>query len=197
LPRKTWAAGETLAASDLNTNFDMAIGSMPFYVTHTGTDDATIGNMTLSSNTTAHVGAIFLPAAITVNKIQFRISGTYTASGTVKVGVYSSDGATKLIDVTSGTISAANTTIVIAVSSVVLTAGVYYLVIVPTGTSNFEARCINYQGVYITEGFINAASEPGMGGTMTVTAGTLPTSFNPVSDITASNSHFLLARFDN
>lgn len=194
MAKKVWSSGEQVSATDLNGNFDIAIGAMPFYISHNGSGDSTVNSITLSLNTTAHLGAMFLPAAITVNKITIAV-GSVTVAGTAKIGVYSSDGATKLIDVTTPTLASGG--ISTSVSSITLSAGIYYLVIVPVSTTNVTVRGMLHQGVFASEGLLAPASEPPLEGTMTVTAGTLPTSFNPVSGVTSSDGHLLLARFDN
>jgi hypothetical protein len=192
---KTWVAGEKLFAAYLNNNFQESSGVLPFLFPKSLTDDNTVGSLTLSVNTTAYISAFLVPGRITVTKIHFRVS-TYTATGTVKIGVYSSDGQTKLIDVTSGTISATGL-VTVSVSSVYLKPGMYYLAVVPTGTTNIQVRSIIPQAIYNSEGFNNPTSEPVAYGTMTVTAGTLPTTFNPVSGITAGSSGLVITRFDS
>jgi len=80
-----------------------------------------------SSLTGRNVGYFLLPYNITVNQISFWVSSAGTA-GTAKVCVYTADGATKSIDVTTANISAAGI-VSTSVSSVALTPGGYYLVI--------------------------------------------------------------------
>lgn len=58
---------------------------------------------------------------ITVNSIDIRASGSPSVAGTIDIGIYSEDGQTKHIDVTSGTISA-NAIYHVAVSAVTLPA---------------------------------------------------------------------------
>jgi len=192
---KTWSTGEALLASDLNNNFLQASGPLPFVFTNPLTVNNTISQINLNGNTTAYVGAFFLPSRITVAKLHFYVS-TYTATGTVKVGVYSSDGQTQEIAVTSSTISGTGL-VTLSVSSVALASGLHYLVSVPTGTTNVSVRSIAPQGSYNSDGFNNPSSEPVAFGTMTVTAGTLPSTFNPVSGITAATQGLVLVRFDN
>ena len=80
-----------------------------------------------SSLTTREVQLFSIPFNITVNKMYWWIS-TNTTTGTVKNCVYSADGATKYIDVT--TTPTGSTGIQTAtVSAVTLPAGLYYMVI--------------------------------------------------------------------
>src|SRR3990167_66342 len=95
----------------------------------------TIG-ITHGTNTTQRNGYFDLPYTLTVNKISFNVEGVNT-SGTIDVGIYSGDGSNKLIDVTSGTISAGGGTSV-TVSAVTLNAGVYYIAVVPNGTASVD-----------------------------------------------------------
>lgn len=153
-----------------------------------------LGTITYSSNTTGYTSQFYLPFAITVNKISFVVDAT-PVDGTIKIGIYSEDGQTKEIDVTSGTLSATGVLYTVAVAGIALTAGVHYLVIVPVSTAQITVYCYN-RGTGI-DLFNVVTSEPKLFGTQVVTAGTLPTTFTP-SSITASDSGLLAYfRLDN
>jgi hypothetical protein len=77
------------------------------------------------SLTVRDVGLFTIPGKITVNQISFSTAAGTT--GTAKVCVYSEDGATKYIDVTSGTLAVGNNSV--AVSAVTLSAGNYYIAV--------------------------------------------------------------------
>jgi len=149
--------------------------------------------ITWNSNTTGYTAQMVLTAGITVNKISFNVDSTPT-DGTVKIGVYSEDGQTKEIDVTSDTLSATGlyTT---AVSAVTLSAGVHYVVIVPVSTTS-----VTVFGHSATSGFsaLNpVTSEPKVYGTQVVTAGTLPATFTPSGLTDSTNGFMPFLRFDN
>lgn len=148
-----------------------------------GVDGGLIG-IVYNSNTTGYTMSYDLPFGITVNSIDIRASGAASVNGTIDIGIYSEDGQTKHIDVTSGTISA-STVYHVAVSAVALAAGRYYLVIVPNGTANVELNAWDIVGVNFGD-----TGEPILCGTQTVTASTLPATFNPSSAITFSNSSY-------
>lgn len=148
-----------------------------------------------SVNTTAWCGSFSLPIWITVNKITVRCN-TVSVAGSVKIGIYSEDGQTQKFSVTTASIAAwwAVTT---AVSSVALTAGMYYIVWCLSGTADLTLQ--NYTGIAtiadaLTQGI---TSEPILSGTLAISASTLPTTFNPVTDITAQISNCLAFRLDN
>lgn len=174
--------GTTLSAS----------GNTPTMTAHIAAPDFHSGmsNITINSNTTGYTSSFTLPAQITVNKLSVACT-TATTAGTIKIGIYSEDGQTKHIDITTASISATGI-VTTAVSAVTLSAGRYYAVIVPVSTTNINLRSAAMADEIITNG---VTSEPDLMGTQTVTAGTLPTTFT-TSSLT-SNTNAALIRFDN
>ena len=134
----------------------------------------------LNSNTTASVAMFSIPFNITVNKISVNVAG-HTTNGTVKIGLYNEDGQTQAFAVTTATITGAGV-VTTAVSSVTVTAGNYYLVCLPTGTTSTQFSGYNVDS---GNGMRNLgeliSSEPVLIGTLTVSADTLPTTFTPSS----------------
>ena len=157
--------------------------------------DATNGttlSRQMNVNTTAWLWQIVVPFGITVNKITFR-TGNNAVAGTVKIALYSEDGQTKKFEVTSWTTSA-NVFMTTAVSAVALTAWVYYVVIIPQSTCDVNILCWRQPA---TPSWLDSvASEPVIGGTITVTADTMPTTFTP-SSITAAANDIAVIRLDN
>lgn len=141
-----------------------------------------VTSVTMNSNTTGYCMSFDLPFDITVNKLSFR-NASVTVSGTCDIGIYSEDGQTKHIDITTATMTGAGV-VHTAVSSVSLSAGRYYVVFVPNGTLNCEPTRYTFVGVSYAD-----SGEPVYIGTLTVTAGTLPSTFNPTTDITFSSSN--------
>lgn len=152
-----------------------------------------VGTLTWNSNTTGYVSQFILPVGITVNKISFNLDSS-PVDGTIKIGIYSENGQTQKFAITTATLSAVGlyTT---AVSSVALTAGVYYVVIVPVSTTSVTA--LGYQLGTGADVLNPVTSEPKMYGTLTVTAGTLPTTFTPSSITDSTNGLMPYLRLDN
>lgn len=151
-------------------------------------------NIALNTNTKAICGMINIPASITVNKIT--LSGSsFVAEGTLKIAIYSEDGQTRHIYVETPTISSSNTAIVTSVSSVSLSAGNYYIAVVPVGSTSLSIF------PFLTTDQVaklnNLSGERYIEGTLTVTAGTLPSTINPESDITTANLSTAISRLDN
>ena len=153
-----------------------------------------LSGVTLSSNTQMSLGLETVIANITVNQMVIYTQGTVTTPGTYRVGVYSEDGQTKIIDVATPTMSAINTPYNITLSpSVTLTPGNYYFAIIPVGTSNMIID------TWATPRGLNLAlnSKPvSMGLKTGMTAGTLPASFDPTT-ITFGSGRAIVIRLDN
>lgn len=157
----------------------------------------------VNDNVTALFGALVVPFQITVNKLSFWLDRT-SGSSTFDVALYSEDGQTKVIDITTANISAGTTQVVTtAVSSVVLNPGIYYVGFVPNGTTfSMSFACWNTASLSDAgfDDLLNSVtSEPFLEGSINpVTAGTLPTTINPVTDLTDSGQNLTLAiRLDN
>ena len=144
-----------------------------------------------SSNTTGYTFAFYLTGSITVNKLSIGVT-TVTTAGTVKIGIYSADGQTKEIDITTATISATGV-VTTAVAGVTLSAGIHYFVLVPVSTTSIGV--VGWQSP--NNATFSVSAEPVASGTLTVTAGTLPTTFSPTADITATANSSIYFRLDN
>lgn len=167
--------------TDIEDNFGGA--SMTSFVPLPIWGRFTTTNADITVNTTGFTYGFNLPASIIVNKISIITNNAPTISGTLNIGIYSEDGQTKEIDVTTATISSATTVYTTTVSSINLPAGNHWIVVVPNGTTNVQVA------VWATgEDNIAVASEPVWRGTQLVTANTLPTTFDPASDISFSSS---------
>ncbi len=185
-----FASGAQLPAADLNANFAEVNKAMTAYFMIPVYPLSAIANLTTNVNTTGYVGMFVIPAPITVNTIHVYVSN-YTASGTLKLGIYSEDGQVKYIDVTTSTITAVGLKS-ITVPSVLLSRGTYYIVAVPTGTSNFDIRAAFSDADAV---MTNPTGKKVVSGTLSVTAGTLPTTFTPTAITATQNAPFF--RLDN
>lgn len=153
--------------------------------------------VTPANNTTGYVGQVIFPVGITVNKITHRLVASQAAAN-FKVGLYSNDGQTQILNATIPSDNALET--VTLGAAVYVPAGIYYWVVVSdqaTPTHQFCSWATNNNSSSIASLYKDVTSEPIMEGTITVTASTLPTTFNPVSDITGSLGRTLTVRLDN
>lgn len=183
----TTATWQTITSGG-STNCQLLFPS--YYLNGSYTDYAT------TTNTTARFFKFNIYNNITVNSLTFR-SSTVTTPGTVKFGFYSEDGQTKLLEVTSATINTSTTYKLSLGSSLSLTPGSYYLVVLPQSTFNGQIISYAHFNDTVSVYFNNPSSEPVLFGTKSVTANTLPTTFNPVSDITSTISLCPIIRLDN
>lgn len=144
----------------------------------------------ISSLTSFNIGLFNVPQQIIVNQLSYNI-GAVTTAGTYKICVYTEDGATKKIDVTSGTNAAGVNNV--SVSAVVLSPGNYYIAM------GCATTCSNTVSLFTStsQAPVNASSPSGKKvyeGTGTMTSGTcnstLPT-------VTAANSKTPVIRLDN
>ena len=149
------------------------------------TINGSLTEKTFTGNTTMIVCSFILPAAITVDEIGIRVSGTTGTDGVLSLAVYSEDGQTKHIDVDTGTIGDTGQNEFTAVSAVALAAGRYYFAVLPNSTMSIQLNRYSVIGASYSNG------GPEMCGTITVTADTLPTTFDPTA-ITFVNSNSIL-----
>lgn len=148
----------------------------------------TTGTAAVATNTTAYVYQVMIPFSITVNKISIRSEGGVTA-GTYDLSLYSEDGQTQIFSVTTASISADGITTT-AVSSVVVPAGMYYFMLNSNGTASQNFAFYNFIGYFAaTNGLLgDITSEPLLRGTLTITAGTPPATFDPTTLTDTANS---------
>lgn len=157
--------------------------------------DAVKGN-TPANNTTGYVGQVNFPYGITVNKITHRLTGSQ-AGANFKVGLYSEDGQTQILNATIPSDNALET--VTLGSPVSVPAGIYYWCVVSdqaSPTHQFTVWATDNAASPIASIYKDVTSEPVLEGSITVTASTLPTTFTP-SSITAANARTIMLRLDN
>lgn len=149
----------------------------------------------VSNDVDASVGSFILEKAMTVNKLSFYCSAVTTA-GTVKIGIFSEDGQTRHISITTASVAGAGV-VTTAVGAVSLTAGTYYVVLVRGALTNITVS--TYTDMATALNLANVASEPLVRGLLTVTANTMPATFT----VTSSGSYQdiankgLIIRLDN
>lgn len=167
-------------------------------VANSGVADLPADLINMTVNTTAYVGQIVVPFPITVNKISTMI-GDVNVTGTMDITIYSEDGQTQEIAVTTATITGAGI-ISVAVSAVELEAGIHYLLVNTNGTLNVANYFWNTRDKApfgATNGLDeDVSSEPIIQGTLTITAGTPPATITPTS-ITGARPATMVIRLDN
>lgn len=147
------------------------------------------------------IGAqVYIPYAITINKISFNVNvvGTH---GTLKMGLYTEDGQTKVFEHTTADINATVLITETLAAPVSITPGIYYLMILPIDTADITLYVFNtINDTYSILGAVTG--EPIISGSAYVTdlsasANNLPTLFDPTTDITFSEPNNLFGRLDN
>lgn len=158
----------------------------PAFLATTTQNNVTIFN----GNTTARVHAFSLAHSIVVNRIGIELS-TVTSPSTMDFAVYKSNG-DKVFEVTSGT-SMANALSTTTVNAVTLVPGTYYFAAVANGASaDISGPTYISNPLYLT----GHTGEDKLGGTLTVSAGTLPSSLT-ISNISSAVQAGLPFRLDN
>lgn len=151
-----------------------------------------ISTLQANSNTTMYVGQMYIPFAITVNKISINVTTAGTA-GTLDLSVYSESGASRPIAVTTASISGGGV-VTTAVSGVTLTPGVYYMAVNTNSTADVSMKSWTVSDVTGFEGGVTG--EPILMGTLTITAGTPPATITPTA-VTAVSNSLVAVRLDN
>lgn len=154
----------------------------------------------IAANTTATCGAWNFPSRMSIASTTIMSASTPGTAGTVDIGIYEINTATlatKVFEVTTGTI-AVNRQKYGAVTSPAfsLNPGNYYICVVPNGTANVDLEFFSSGNSGGADNNLNKITDgPVMGGTLTVSAGVLPSTFNPVS-LSVSAPMLLQTRFD-
>lgn len=171
---------KTMVAIDENSfesSMSLRVRSMfPLPVTLT---TATATMALASNNTTANVTAIIVSAPIKINKILYRSVSGGNAANVIRIAIYSENGTQKYIDVTDnvGAVGASDQTI--DITDTTLFPGVYYVLVCHSTFSTTPNSILGYT----QSGSLGAhiASEPDLGGTLTITAGAAPATIDPTA----------------
>lgn len=144
-----------------------------------------------SVNTTARVTRIRLdrPKLVSTLSVEATAAGT---PGTVAFAIFSEDGQTRHINGATASISGSGI-VTTDITDVWLPAGVYYVMAVSQSTANVTLRA------FTAAASVAVAAPSGtreISGTVTVTAGTIPTTFNPDTDVTYASVGGPLVRLD-
>jgi len=147
-------------------------------------------------NTIAHVCKVTFPIGIQVNHISFECIDYVGDPTNIKIGLYSLDGQTKHFEWLSAEVSAAGVVKTTLGAQATIPAGTYYLVMIN------EDTVLGFQPSIMLRGSDLLANEvpdetPHAGVLFDMTAGTLPATFDPLSDITPMDGDGMILRFDN
>lgn len=146
----------------------------------------------ISPNTTQFLGMFNLPNYITVNQISIECT-TVTVAGTLDIVIYSENGQTQKISITTASISGTGAVSTTVSPAVTLPPGNYYAAVNGNGTANVNIR----QWIQTDlAGTNNHATKPKVSGTQTITASTPATTFTP-SSLTFSANIMPIIRLDN
>jgi len=151
-------------------------------------------NIGRSVNTAMYFAMIDVPETITVAKVTFWVNA-FTAAGTFKIALFSQDGATQLFNLTTASVAAATQMITTSITPTIIPAGKYYLASLSNGTGNYELMHYDPGTAYTNMNFLSG--EVYYNGIKTVTASTMPTSFDPTASVTAERYGGIVVRFDN
>lgn len=162
------------------------ITSMPL-TAHSGT--SAVANASLTVRKT---GLFRIAGRLTVNQLTFAV-GAVTTAGTYKICVYTEDGLTKVIDVTSGATAVGANNVAVA-GAPVLSSGLYYVAM------GCATTCSNtvFQWTTVSVAGFNAATVPAgkkvLEGTTTHTSGTCNATLPAITPAISSTP---MIRFDN
>lgn len=179
-----------LRADVLNNAADALTTAVPFLLAWMRTSESN----PVITTTTALIGLHSLSTRIIVNKITFSII-SHSVNWTFDFWIYSEDGQTLLISGTSATVTAPNQTQTITLwSPVTLPRWNYYIAAV---LNSWIFRLTWYRNASSIGALFSPAWLPQLEWTLTVTAWTLPATFDPATDITFVLDSNTVVRLDN
>ncbi len=145
-----------------------------------------------NSLTDRRASLFFVPQSITINQLSYYVAAVTTA-GTYKVCLYTEDGSTKVMDVTSGTNTSALNSVTVS-PAVTLAPGNYYLVFgCATTCNNTVTSLSNISILHLNGGAVPSGTNV-FTGTVTHSSGVCDSTLGTVSPDTTATP---LIRFDN
>lgn len=166
------------------------VGLGPVVPTHAGAVATT--TLQNNSNTNMRVGLVYIPEPTVVGKIRFNVTAVGTA-GTLGLALFSQDGQTRYFNETTSSISGTGVQTHTLGTPVGIPQGYAYIALNPDSTADITTT------MWTTNPAIAAAASSGdyeISGDVTVTAGTIPTAFDPDTDVSYGTSRAIVVRFD-
>jgi hypothetical protein len=166
----------------------------PLHEYNSGSLGATNGNF----STTQRVGMVYNEAQITATSLTIYAS-TLTTAGTFRITLYTENGQTKVLDLTTPTISSSNQLVTMTFTATVIAAGNYYISLVPVSTASCLFSGFN---TLTTTGSTalnkDIGFQPVAEGTLDIsgTPGVPLATFSPSGSISPINSATLMFRLD-
>lgn len=156
------------------------------------TGTASIAAVGMVTNTTGRIGLVNVPTQITVNQVSIN-PVSVLVGGNFKIGLYNEDGQSSVFSLQAN-VGVSPSVVTTGISSVVVSAGNYWLMIVPTSSVNVQLSIWDNAPFVRFNSSISGKNR--MSGLYTVPAETLPETISP-SSIAQYNFGTLVTRFDN
>jgi hypothetical protein len=190
------STGTTSWSLSGNGNFTLgALANTVFLKPNWIFDGTAIASSAGDANTLLRLGQVIVNWQTTVNLLTINVSAVNTA-GSLAIGLYSQDGQTQYFGFTTATINATGGFTHTLSSPVTLNPGIYYLVRLNVGTADLQTTMWQKNASASLNPFFNGvAGKAILQGTLTVTASTLPTTFDPTA-ITSAGATTLMTRID-
>ena len=144
----------------------------------------------INTNTNAIFTQFFLPFKLTLNSVYFYLKKN-TVNGTFRFGIYNNAGTLVTQNISNDPKGVAQTFKATTTSATILTPGMYYMGVVPTGTADFTFLGWNLNNDILSS-IGQASGEPCYAETVTVSASTLPASIDPTTNCSISSTIFRL-----
>jgi hypothetical protein len=149
---------------------------------------ATASTALPANNTSAFVSHAEIAFPIRVNQILYNVSGAGNAANVIRIAVYSENGTQKYIDVTDA-VGAATGVRTIDITDTTLAPGNYLFLICHSTFSTTACSVTTY--TCDTTATAHIASEPDLGGTLTISGGAAPATIDPTALTTVAPSNKL------
>jgi hypothetical protein len=150
------------------------------------------------TDTSALVSLISVPFAITVNKISLRTATNVSASP-FDISLYSEDGQTRHISVSTAGSHSVSSVVSVAVSSVVLRPGYYWLLVNVDSATLTQVFAYDHADPLDSTASLlsDVSSEQILVGTYTITSGTPPATLTLANITESTTGSAVCVRFDN
>lgn len=143
-------------------------------------------------NTAMRVGLVIVPDPILVSVLRFNVTAV-GAAGTLGVAMFSNDGQTRYFNETTSSISGTGIHAHTLSAAAYVPAGPAYIALNSDSTADISTTMWTSNAAITTAA---TAGQNELSGDVTVTAGTIPTTFDPDGDVSYGASRALVVRFN-